>query len=192
MSYLFKIFLGDNLYYSQLFLFLEGDDDERFFKYILVEKFKQLYTDVKIWKYSRKTDIQRKRFIDTINNVENWFYFCFRDFDSAICITSKKEIISYKYDRIDEEKIFIIIGEIESWYLAGVDNDFLRSIGSTNLMERPSIYTTKEEFNNLIPKKMPRILFMRKILQNYDIRLALRNNSSLKYLFGKLFYSEIN
>ena len=173
--------------YNQLFLFLEGDDDERFFEHILGKKFKEIYTEVKIWKYSRKTDKQRKRIIDIVNKVDNWDYLCFRDFDSNRCITNKKDKIIDKFERINREKIFIVIEEIESWYLAGVDNDFLRSIGVSNLMDCPSIYITKEKFNCIIPKDMPRILFLRKILQSYDIDLALRNNRSLNYLFEKVF-----
>ncbi|MBD3196076.1 MAG: hypothetical protein GF317_13540 [Candidatus Lokiarchaeota archaeon] len=176
--------------YSLLFLFLEGDDDERFFEQILLERFQELYTEVKIWKYAKKTDIQRKRFIDIVNNEDNWNYLCFRDFDSNTCITSKKESIISKFDRIVIENIFVVVEEIESWYLAGVDNDFLRSIGATNLMDCPSIYITKEKFNHIIPKEMPRIQFMRKILQSYDIDLALTNNKSLKYLFDTLFSIE--
>ncbi|MHA1294014.1 MAG: hypothetical protein ACTSQJ_15285 [Promethearchaeota archaeon] len=173
--------------YSQLFLLLEGDDDERFFKHILIEKLKKKYTEVKIWKYSKKTHIQRKRFIDTINRVEYWDYLCFRDFDSNKCITNKKDKIIAKFNRIDRKKIFIVREEIESWYLAGVDNNFLRSIGANNLMDCPSIYITKEKFNRIIPKNMPRVLFLRKILQNFNLDLALKNNNSLKYLFKKLF-----
>ena len=54
-------------------------------------------------------------------------------------------------------------------------------------MDCPSINITKEKFNRIIPKDMPRILFLRKILQNYDIELALRNNKSLNYLFENVF-----
>jgi hypothetical protein len=135
MSYLFKTFLGDNLEYSLLFLYLEGDDDERFFKQILLDRFQELYSEIKIWKYARKTDIQRKRFIDTVNKVDNWTYFCFRDFDSNTCVTNKKENIKNKFERIEIANVFIIIEEIESWYLAGINNDFLRSIGAPNLMD---------------------------------------------------------
>ena len=172
--------------YERLYLFLEGDDDERFFEQILFPMFKDLYSDVRIWKYSKKTNNQRKRFIDTINKIGNWDYLCFRDINSAKCITQKKEKISDKFNRIIPEKIFIVIEEIESWYLAGITNDFLRSINSKPL-DRSRNNITKEYFTSLIPNDMLRINFLQKILKNYEIDLAIKNNKSLAYLFMKKF-----
>lgn len=172
--------------YTRLYLFLEGNDDERFFEQILLCKFKEIYSDVIIWKYTKKTDSQRKRFIDTINKVRNWDYICFRDINSAKCITQKKEKTVNKFDRINIEKIMIVIMEIESWYLAGIDNEFLRHIRA-NLIDCSYDHITKEYFNSLIPKNMLRINFVQKILQNYNINLAIRNSKSFAYIYKKLF-----
>jgi hypothetical protein len=83
--------------YSKLFLFLEGNDDETFFNQILCDKLKGLYTEVIIWKYAQKTDNQRKRFINAVNENKNWDYLCFRDYNSAKCITEKKKKITIKF-----------------------------------------------------------------------------------------------
>lgn len=172
--------------YTRLYLFLEGNDDERFFEQILLCEFKKIYSDVKIWKYTKKTDNQRKRFIDTINKVTNWDYICFRDINSSKCVTQKKEKTIKKFDRINTKKIMIVIMEIESWYLAGIDNEFLSHIRA-NLIDRTCDSITKEYFNSLIPKGMLRINFLQKILQNYNINLAIRNNKSFSYIYKKLF-----
>ena len=176
--------------YKKLFLFIEGDDDERYFKHILLDLFKKKVNEIQLWKYTKKTNEKRKKFINTINSVDFWDYICFGDYDSSTCITMKKENIIKHLNNVIKNKIIIVIEEIESWYLAGVDNDFLREIGCQKLMDCPSIYITKEIFNNIIPPKMPRINFMKKILDNYDIDKAIKNNKSLKYLFRKILNFE--
>ena len=171
--------------YSKLFLFLEGNDDETFFNQILCDKLKGLYTEVIIWKYAQKTDNQRKRFINAVNENKNWDYLCFRDYNSAKCMTEKKKKISDKFNTIILEKVFIIVLEIESWYIAGVDNDFLRSLGAETI-DTNSNYITKENFNNLIPNTMPRDIFLSKILENFNIELAITNNKSFAYFMKKV------
>ena len=176
--------------YKKLFLFLEGDDDERYFNYLLLELFKKKVSEIQIWKYANKAIEKKKKFVNTINSVDFWDFIFFIDYDSSTCITMKKENIIKQLINVAKKNIIIIIEEIESWYLAGVDNDFLREIGCQKLMDRRSIYLTKEIFNSMIPLKMPRINFMRKILENYDIDKAIKNNSSLEYLFRKILNSK--
>ncbi len=168
-----------------LYVLLEGNDDERFFEAILKRKFEEKYLKVRIWKYAEKPKSKIRKFIDIIEDQTNWDYLYFCDFDSEICIAKKKDVIKEVIERIDVEKIIVVREEIESWYLAGIDNDFLRNLGADSLIESVPKYITKEQFNNLIPKDMPRIMFLRKILHNYEISKALKNSKSLGYVFRK-------
>lgn len=170
--------------YRKLFLFLEGNDDEIFFTHLLIDKFNELYNEVQIWKYAEKTKTKRKQFIRTISNVNEWDYICFGDFNSAKCITQAKERICTKFQELDKEKILVVVVEIESWYLAGVNNSFLREIGA-KIKDRASITMNKEYFERLIPEKMPKAIFQQKILENYDMKLAAKNNESFKYFIKK-------
>ena len=130
----------------------------------------------------------RTKYIRTILNKENWDYICACDIDTSACYPEKKRSFISKNILIEEDKIVVVIKEIESWYLAGIDNDFLRSIRA-GLIDRNCNEITKEIFNNLIPKKMPRAIFLNKILENYNTDLAKRNNSSFLY-FLRTFLDE--
>lgn len=174
--------------YTKLYLFLEGNDDERFFNKKLTKKLEEIYTKVEILKFAAMKLSDRRKYIRTILNKENWDYICVCDIDTTGCYPEKKRSIINKNNLIEEDKIVVVIKEIESWYLAGINNDFLRSIRA-GLIDRNCNEITKEIFNNLIPKKMPRVIFMDKILENYNFNLAKRNNSSFLY-FLRTFLDE--
>ena len=111
-------------------------------------------------------------------------YICIGDIDDVPCITAKKEKITDDFGKkITADKIAIVIKEIEGWYLAGLDEK-----ASKKLRIHKNIKTTdnvtKEHFNQLIPKKMPRSVFMRKILENYDVRVAEGKNKSFGYFLS--------
>ncbi|MBD3338004.1 MAG: hypothetical protein GF353_02770 [Candidatus Lokiarchaeota archaeon] len=164
----------------KIFLFLEGDDDERFFKKILINRFREKCNRVQIVKYAQMSHNGIIKLLKTIKYKENWDYIFLSDINSAECYPNKKSLIETRFEYIEIEKIVIVIMEIESWYLAGINNDFLRSINA-NLMDQGCNHVDKERFNLLIPQDMPRVLFMNKILDNYNIDLALENNESFEH-----------
>lgn len=174
--------------HTKLYLFLEGNDDERFFNKILIKNLEEFYTKVEILKYAEMKLSDMRKYARTIINKENWDYICVCDIDTTECYPEKKRSIRSKNNLIEENKIAVVIKEIESWYLAGIDCDYLRSI-KAGLIDRNCNEITKEIFDNLIPKKMPRSVFMNKILENYDINLAKRNNSTFLY-FLRTFLDE--
>ena len=77
-----------------------------------------------------------------------------------------------------------MVKEIESWYLAGLDEKALKKLGIHKRI-RTTDNVTKEEFNQLIPKNMPRIEFMRKILESYNVEIAKERNRSFGYFLNK-------
>ena len=112
-------------------------------------------------------------------------YICVGDIDDVPCVTSKKEKLTDDFGKkITADRIAIVIKEIESWYLAGLDEKTSKKLGI-----RKKIETTdniiKEHFNQLIPKKMPRSVFMQKILENYDVDVAEGKNGSFGYFLNK-------
>jgi hypothetical protein len=78
--------------------------------------------------------------------------------------------------------MIIAIKEIESWYMAGIsavmNNSLQARIYNTNSL-------TKEQFNNLIPRGVPRVQFMQRILDSFDMQEAYRRNDSFAYLGRK-------
>ena len=166
--------------YTLLFILIEGDDDESFFESVVEPFLQERYSAIKFWQYAEENKKRKVNFIKSINSMKA-NYICIGDIDEVLCVTSKKERIMDDFDeKITKNKIIIVIKEIESWYLAGLDEKVSKELGI-----RKKIETTdniiKEHFNQLIPKKMPRSVFMRKILENYDVEVAEGKNRSFEY-----------
>jgi len=104
--------------YKRLYIFVEGNDDERFFNKVLVPKFKEKYDYVKLIKYARWKKESVNNYIKSIKAMGADYIFV-ADINNSPCITAKKERIQSIYKKIDNDKIIVVIKEIESWYLAG-------------------------------------------------------------------------
>ena len=108
----------------------------------------------------------------------------FIGFYIATSLITKRDKITGEFNQIAETKIIVVVKEIESWYLAGLDENTSKKLGI-----RKKIGTidniTKEHFNQLIPGTMPRIEFMRKILENYDVEIAKERCGSFGYFLNK-------
>ncbi|MEA3324587.1 MAG: hypothetical protein U9Q37_05535 [Euryarchaeota archaeon] len=169
--------------YNLLFILIEGDDDERFFESVVKPFLQERYSAIKFWQYAEENEKRKVNFIKSITSMKA-DYICIGDIDDVPCVTSKKEKITDDFDKkITKDKIIIVIKEIEGWYLAGLDENASKKFGI-----RKKIKTTdnvvKEHFNQLIPKKMPRSAFMRKILENYDVKVAEGKNRSFEYFLN--------
>ena len=117
---------------DNLIIFVEGENDKLFFEKIILklfslkEEYNQKEDKIKIVKYQEKG---KKKFLQHLNfiNKHNIHYIFISDFDSRKCITSRKQEKIKKYyregyDKLESDNIFIVKNEIESWFLAGVDN----------------------------------------------------------------------
>ena len=174
-----------------LYIFVEGDDDERFFREILFPRLKEKYSNIKIVKYARKSKKSEyiKRFIQSILSMKgNYIYVT--DINDSPCVTAKKQEIKNRIRNIDGNKILVVIKEIESWYMAGIDRNSAKNLGIKDkdfrTIERTTETITKEQFNSLIPKKFSsRIDFMREILKKFSINIAKNKTRSLKYCIEK-------
>ena len=106
------------------------------------------------------------------------------DINNSPCVTRRKEEIETILKNIEKEKIIVVIKEIESWYLAGLNN-------TENKKFRIPIFSvtdtiTKEQFNSLIPQTFnSRIAFLLEILRNFSIEIAKRKNKSFRYFIEK-------
>ncbi len=169
--------------YKLLFIFLEGNDDQRFFEGILMPLLLKKYSVIKFWQYSRQKQEKTADFVKSIKSMNADYIFA-RDLNSAPCITTKKEEMTGKFNHLTEDKIIVVVKEIESWYLAGLDDNASKKVRIRKKI-RPENNITKEKFNQLIPKNMSRIGFMLKILENYEVEIARENNTSFEYFLNK-------
>ena len=169
--------------YKLLFIWVEGDDDKRFFDKILLLKFQEKYDTVKVIKYAEMKRGKVDNFIKSIKAM-GADYIYLTDINNSPCVTAKKEETHSKYKNIDNDKMIVVIKEIESWYLAGLDNKVCRQLKINNFADTDNV--TKEKFNALIPKKFTsRIDFMSEILKKFSIEIAKQKNNSFQYFVEK-------
>ena len=169
--------------YERLYILVEGDDDKRFFDAIIKPVFEKQYDSVAVWKYAQKKNSKVSSFLKSIKgmNANNIFV---SDINLAPCVTAKKQDIQDKFNELDKDRIIIVKREIESWYLAGLDD---ATAGRFSISHQGSTdNATKEQFNDLIPKKFDsRIDFMQEILKCFSIETGKQKNTSFRYFFKK-------
>jgi len=169
-----------------LYVFVEGDDDERFFSAILLPRLREKYGGVKVIKYAQKPKKFEYlgKFIRSICSMRA-DYILVVDIDSSPCVTAKKQEVQGNLKNLSQDRILVVVKEIEGWYLAGLYKDSAKKLGLKEIPENTNTLT-KEDFNRLIPKKFDsRIDFVREILKNFSLEIAQNKNSSLRYCIEK-------
>lgn len=170
--------------YKLLFILIEGNDDERFFESIIKVKFEKKDNFVVLWKYAQKRHKKIDNFLKSIKAMKASYIYV-RDIHDTSNIKAKKEKIQNKFRNINKDKIIVVVKEIESWYLAGLDNANSKKLRVCSLTNTNTI--TKEHFDNLIPKKFAssRIIFMLEILNHFSTKTARKKNRSFNYFVNK-------
>lgn len=167
----------------KLFLFLEGNDDARFFNQILVPLFRTKYSRVKTIKYAEMKPSLRRRMLQLIQR-SGADYILVQDLHSSLCVTaSKQATLDLLNGAITATDIAVVVKEIECWYLCGLDQNCCKRVLGKQV--RNTHEFTKREFDHLIPKRMPRVEFMMRILEQFDIETGKSNNVSFTYFINK-------
>ncbi len=105
--------------YKQLFIWVEGPDDMRFFNAIIKPLFAEKYDWIEVRSYAERKKEYVAAFLKSIQAMGADYIFT-ADINSAPCITKKKQNLLEIYPNANEAELLIIIQEIESWYLAGL------------------------------------------------------------------------
>lgn len=171
--------------YKRLWVLLEGSYDERFFERVIRPIFEKTYDSVKPWQYAQKQTKKVKNFLRAIKSMGSDYFF-WGDINSLPCVTAKKNRIKRRYGaRIDIKNVIIVVKEIESWYLAGLDDKARKELGIRTFHNTNNI--TKEEFNNLIPKRFDsRIDLMVEILKRFSVETAKQKNRSFNHFMSRV------
>lgn len=169
-----------------LYVFVEGVDDERFCDKIFFPIFNKKYNAVKVIQYAGKTSKKIGNFLKSIDSMRDDYFFV-TDINDKPCVTAKKQKVRETWKVTNEDKIIVIIKEIESWYLAGLDEKALSKLKiSCSHLLRDTDSLSKEKFDTLIPRKFDsRIDFMLELLKNFSIQTAKQKNRSFNYFFEK-------
>ncbi len=169
--------------FKQLFILIEGDDDERFFRHIITPILQERYTYVQFYQYAQRSASVIGSFIRSIQAMKA-DYIIAGDIDEIPCITQKKETLKnekLKKADIQNNHIAIIIKEIESWYMAGLDEKALHKLGISYKKDDTN-NLTKEVFDSFVHGKYKsRINLMQEILRLFQIDTAQKRNRSFEY-----------
>lgn len=172
-----------NMVYRRLFIWVEGPNDERFFERIIKPKLREKYDLVQVVTYKNMKKEKVVNFFKSIKSM-NADYIYTTDINTAPCITAKKQEIRNELKNIGNDKISVVIKEIESWYLAGLNDIDAEKFKIPPFKTTDDI--TKERFDNLIPKNLDsRLNFMLEILENFSVEKARQKNKSFEYFIEK-------
>jgi hypothetical protein len=109
------------------------------------------------------------------------------DFNTSPCVTERKgHLVNNHKGVIDAERTIIAMREIESWYVAGVDDQACQELGIASLPHTNDL--TKEHFREIMPKRFNGSVvdFMAEVLRRFRLDVAKTKNRSLCYLMDKL------
>lgn len=169
--------------YKRLFVWVEGENDIRFFDKIIKPKLQKKYNLVEVRSYAVLKKKKIRNFLKSIKAM-NAEYIYAGDINDVPCVTSRKKKIQSKLRNIDESRIIVVIKEIESWYLAGLSDEDTQKLKIRSYKTTDGI--TKEQFHDLIPKKFDsRIDFTLEILKCFSVEIAKQKNRSFRYFVGK-------
>lgn len=170
--------------YTQLWILVEGNDDERLILHIKPELETQ-YDHVGIWQYAQAPDKKTAEFLKVISSTPHIDCVYLTDINRAPCITTKREGIKKKYgNKIELDRIVIAVMEIESWYLAGLDEQNNKELEIKPLNRTDDI--TKDKFNDMMPARFDsRIDYMRELLKRFSVETGVAKNALFGYFMRK-------
>ena len=170
---------------NKLFILIEGDDDERFFKAVINPILEKKYLII-LYKYAQETKKKINALIKSTKNKNLYADYLFvTDIDNNPCVTAKKEKIKEKHPINDDiNKISVVIKEIESWYLAGLSDKDSKEIIGKKFKDTNTII--KEQFDNYKPKRFDSSIdFMIEVLKHFSVNIAKKKNTSFNYFMEK-------
>ena len=84
---------------------------------------------------------------------------------------------------LSDDRIAVVVKEIESWYLAGLDESAFQALNIARVSRPDEV--VKEDFDVLVGGKINHTNMMVEILDRYDISQARRNSPSFAYFARK-------
>lgn len=162
-----------------LYIFVEGSDDTRFVNNIIKPVIEDEFNYIKVVEYAQATNEYIINFIESIHGMRA-DYILLGDLDYHDCFLNKVDIISDRFEIIEKDKIYIVIKEIESWYLAGIDSETSRLLNINHFDDTEEI--DKERFLSLKPDQYDSVIdYKQELLKHYSIEIAQSQNDSFKY-----------
>ena len=166
--------------YKRLYFLHEGNDDLRFLREVVFPVFEERGYHVTPYAYSQKRRKSIKNLLRSVNSM-GADYIYLADINAHPCITAKKSSVGEELEPlVDMSRVVVVVREIESWYLAGLDASGAGEIGVQSPHNTDSV--TKEDFGRLQPARFEsRIEFMTEVLVRFKKETAKSKNRSFLY-----------
>lgn len=173
--------------YKILHVLVEGDHDESFVDNVIRPwlVMRNRYNDVTPFQYAERKKEIVENYVYTINQ-KGEDLICLTDSTGATCIRKKiDQLIKYEIGMFNPAMIFVVVKEIEGWYLAGFDNSCCRRIRIKYVPRTDQI--TKKVFHEIIAKSKykPEAACRYEMLRNFDLQLASTRNRSFFRIFDR-------
>ncbi len=171
--------------HKRMHVLLEGRDDREFFDGVIRPILQGKYEYIHTWEYAEKTIERRINYLRSVRAMKADYLFI-NDIDTSPCITQRKRhLVDSHRQMIDANCTIIVVREIESWYLAGVDDGVCLELGIPIIRHTDDV--TKERFRSLVPARFRSVAdLMAEILRVFRVDTARGKNRSFGYLMDKL------
>ena len=93
--------------YRILWLLVEGADDRRFCRDVLIPVFQTTFDHVDIWDYSEEENSRLTRLLQSVDSMIA-DYLLFGDIDDRPCVTATKEYITRGIPRLEWDRIVVV------------------------------------------------------------------------------------
>lgn len=159
-----------------LYIFVEGPDDERLFDRVIVPILDKRFFIKKI-RHARLSKSQINVLVRNIGKMGSDYVFVV-DKDDSPTVENRKHKVTEKYTSLDQDKVFVVVKEIESWYLAGLSKQCCKGLRISHSANTENV--DKEQFLRLMPHKKydSRVDFMIEILKVFSVEVAAQQNNS--------------
>ena len=160
------------------FFLVEGHTDKLFVERVFVPEIlvRRPGIYVKVVEHAGRPSKTIRGIVGTATRMGVHYVFV-SDLDRFACYGLRRDQRKREYPCLDESQIVVVNREIESWYLAGLDEATCGQLGVPFLQQTDGF--TKERFTDLRPHRFRNNLdFMLEILDHYNLSHALSGNRS--------------
>ncbi|NPA35210.1 MAG: hypothetical protein GXO48_09815 [Chlorobi bacterium] len=127
-----------------------------------------------------------QNFIRSLNSMSH-DYLLFTDLNSAPCVTHVKQLLTNKIPNLSPSNIIVVKREIESWYVAGIDDNLAKKLKITKPLPQNTETFSKEDLMHLKPPSFQFLSeFMLSILEDFSVETATKKNASFAYFISRL------
>lgn len=172
--------------YKKLVVFVEGHYDKYFFSKIIQPSLTGLYNEIKIKEYANDDLSKVDNFLKSLNQMKHsgFDYIFIADMDNCCDYTLKKQKLKNKFKNVDVGSIYLVLKEIEGWYLSGLDDENIQKLKFKPRQDCNNII--KESFDSSIPNGLTKNDFLSEVIKVFKINVAKKQSPSFGYLCENL------